>query len=369
MMSPRTSSAFVAGLAATAGVALTLLAASQLVQSDPELLDAQRRFANLEYSEARRIRATFDRLRNRPEERQHIMTIHNAVTSDVDLDRRLKLLYTWWETRDDAQRKVLRTLSPNDWVTETQRQLSESPAKDSFLLRVPGPSGPIRVSRKQVDQFLQHALPSDNLPDDDKELLDSVSAEDRPLASVLIIAKRMVRRPSGNSRFSPDEDAVARTLKAAMAHLLDDRFPADLAGSRRPAMICFSVLRSVADHLTVDFHRRNSVGPEAIEQGFADLETPDRIRHMMMDPNAATHSIQGRLKSQDRHTPAGQLAARLAWFDRIGNELRDKSRPGLVRAVRQRGGLRQVRPRGAVRRQTRDGGVGTNRTMKRRNEQ
>ncbi|MCH2202882.1 MAG: hypothetical protein MK102_12995 [Fuerstiella sp.] len=368
-MSLRTSRVFVASLAVTAGVALTLLAASQFVQSDAELLDAQHRFANMEYSEARRIRATFDRLRNRPEEQQHIMTIHNAVIGDVDLDRRLRLLYTWWETRDDAQRKVLRTLSPNDWVTETQRQLSESPVKDRFLLRVPGSSGPIRVSRNQVDQFLQHALPSDILRDNDKVLLDSVSAEDRPLASVLIIAKRMVRRPSGNSRFISDEDAVARIFNAAMTHLLADRFPARPADSRRPAMICFSILRSLADHLAVDFHRRNSVKPEAIEQGFADLETPDRIRHMMMDPNAAMHSIQARLKSQDRHTPAGQLAARLAAFDRIGNDLRDKHRPGSVRAVRQLGGLRQVRPRVPVRRQTRDGGAGTNRTMKRRNEQ
>ncbi|MCH2212876.1 MAG: hypothetical protein MK110_16360 [Fuerstiella sp.] len=365
-MSSRTSNVFVAGLSATAGVAITLVVASQLVQSDAGLSAAQRRFANLEYSEAHRIQATFERLQNRPEERQQIMAVHHAVTDDEDLDRRLKLLYLWWETRDDAQRQELRTLSPNEWLKETQHQLSDTSPPDSFLVRVAGPRGSIRVSRKQVDQFLQHALPVEGIPNDDQKLLDSVDVGDRSLAKVLIIAKGLVRRTSGNPRLSPNEDALVRTYNAVTADLFDDRLPPRPADLRRQALICVSVLRSVADYLSVDFYRRNSVGPEAIEKEFADLDTPDRIRHMMMAPEVATYSIQVRLKSQDRNTPVGQLAARLAAFDRIGNQLRDKYRRG---AVREGGRPRPVRPRDGDARQIRNRGPGNDRIIKRRGGQ
>lgn len=329
MMSAGSNSAFTSVVAAAAGVALTLLLSTWLLSSDdPELLAAEQRFSSLRRTDAQRIIATFDRLHepSRQQERQRIASIHNAVTSDQQLDNKLQQLYAWWETLDDAQRQELRELPPAAWRDEMQSQIAQS-QQESIPLQLPWPLSrrrDLRVSRQQVERFLADALPTVGLSPDDAQLIESVDAEDRELAQVLVIAAALAPRRPGSS--GVDSDAAARTFTAAQTHLLSDRIPGDRMDPRGQAMVSFAVLRSLKDHLSADFLRRHNVSDEAIEQTFTSLDTPERIRQMMSDPTTAARSMQARLRSADRETPTGRLAARLTEFNRILARLGERFR-------------------------------------------
>ena len=342
-MSSKTNNTFVALLAVSTGVAVTFSIARLVAQDDLELLAAEQRFSQLEYSEARRIKATFDYLENKPKERKHIETVHSAVTTDADLNRQLQLLYAWWTTRDGAQRAELRELPAEKWLEEMQRQLSQSPGTDSISVQLPGRDvrgGPAQVSRQQIDRFLEDALPADELPAEDKALLKSVTPEDQSLARVLVIARGLFRRRSGGPGMNPS--AVERTFNAAKTHLLPERIPENRRDRREEVMISFavlkSILRSVTDHLGEDFLRRHAVSSEAMEQKFADLEISERIKHMMSDPATVVRSLQAHLNSVHKDTPSGQLAARLEEASRTAVDLREKLQRGPRAPGSNRGG-------------------------------
>ena len=328
-MSAGSNSAVTSFVAAVAGVALTLLLSTWLLSSDdPELLAAEQRFGSLTRTDAQRILATYDRLHepSRQQERQRIETIHHAVTSDQQLDDKLQQLYAWWKTLDDAQRQELRELPSEAWRDEMQSQIAAS-EQESIPLQLPWPLSRrrgLRVSRQQVERFLTDALPTAGLRQDDTQLIESVDAADRALAQVLVIAAELAPRRSGSS--GADSDAAARTFTAAQTHLLSDWIPGDRMDPRGQAMVSFAVLRSLKDHLSADFLRRHDFSDEKIEQTFSSLDTPERIRQMMSDPTTAVRSMQAQLRSADRETPTGRLAARLTEFNRVLARLGDRFR-------------------------------------------
>lgn len=314
----------VAIVSASAGVAVTLLLSSFFVADDPRLRAAEQRFSELSSSEARRLKTTFELLQRERDEKSHIEALHRVVSSDSDLDGRLRELYAWWQTQDDVQRaelRELRSLRPQEWLQEMQRRISESPGPDDFTLQLPGSQHrrrPIHVSRQQVDRFLEEALPTDGLSPDDEQLLQTVDPQDLSLARVVVIFGEVYRNRSRNVR----GNTMAGITQAVEKHILPADALADRTNPREKAIVSVIVLRSLANQLREDFARRQVVSSEAVEREFAGLATSERIKHMISDPPAAVHSLQTHLKSVDRDTPAGQLAFRLSRFRNIMSNVR-----------------------------------------------
>ena len=359
------SNTVVAVIAASAGVTVALLLTWSVADDHPELRAAEQRFTELPHSEARRLIATFERLQNSPEERKRIEEVHAAVSDDPDINGRLQQLYAWWQTRDDAHRAALRELPADQWINEMQRQIAEFAETQDFAVQLPGPlrrRGSVHISRQQADRFLQEALPAGGLPPDDQDLLKSVDPDDLSLARVLVILKGMFRSRSGNAAGARGE--ASRIFQAAQTHILKERISADRRDPAAEAMVSFAIMRALGLQLREEFVRRQVVSPEAIEREFTAQDMPLRIKLMMSDPAAAVRSLQMRLKSADRNTPAGRLAARLSELNHMRSELRRmfprvqwsvRDRPvidrrrepdrGSGRAPGPPGGRRQLQPR------------------------
>jgi len=106
------------------------------------------------------------------------------------------------------------------------------------------------------------------------------------------------------------------------------------------ALVCFSVLRAIKDHLSPEFIERLKVSADDLEAEFATMNMSERISHMLADPQEAARLLNARLKSSEQDTPTAELARRLVAIDRARSQLR-----GLMRGGPGGGGRRNDRGR------------------------
>lgn len=328
-MAGTTRTTLVAALSAMAGATVTILLASLFTAPDPKLLAAEQRYQNLAASDAQRVQATYDHLHQpgSAEERDRIQAIHASVSADPNLEARLEQLYSWWSTRSDAQRFELRELQQTDadtWVAETQQQYLKTSQSDQIELTFRGRRGPGRptslyVSRTQISQFLEAAVPNETLSAQDASLIDELDPPDRPLARVIMLPSVF--------RGARDRDSRERIGNALDAHLLSGSLPRQ---TREPGPeIALSLVWAIKEHLSTDFFERHSVSDEMIEQQFTELNASERVKHMISDSAEAADALRALHSSDDPDSPVSQLAARLAEFNnRMSMIRRERSRSG-----------------------------------------
>jgi hypothetical protein len=317
------------------GAGSTLLIAAAYTQKDPAIAAAEHRFLELPPGEARRIKATYDRLSDSPTERTHVTSIHRAVTGDAVLESRLQRVYDWWLACDEEQRQDLRELAatPQRWVTEVERQFADA-NENSVTIVVPDRlqrgrrPQQLQVSLQQVDRFLEDALPSEETAVDDLLWLKSVLPEDLRLARVVVVTKSLfsaVGRPEGPR---PNQEAVNRVVGAAAEHILTADHSGFDRNPRQMAFVCFAILRAIKDRLAPEFVERLEISTGDLEEQFAELNMSEQIGYMLTDPQEAAGLLNARMKALEQDTPAAELAGRLVAIDRAENRIRGMMRGG-----------------------------------------
>lgn len=322
-------------ISVTVGAGLTLLIAAVLTKSDPVVVAAELRFRELPIGEARRIKATYDRLRDSPIERKHVESIHRAVTGDDNLESQLQRVYAWWLACDEEQRQDLRALteSPHRWVSEVQRQFADT-SEDFVTIFIPDRfergSRPhrLQVSLQQVDRFLEDALPAKETAESDLRWLETVEPEDLRLARLVVVADSLFTGGGRLERARPNQESVNRVFAAATEHLMGSTRIDSERSPRLLPIVCFSILRAIKDRIAPEFVERLAISTGDLEDRFAKMDLSDRVSHMLSDPKEAAGLLNARLKASERDTPAAELAQRLVAIDRAGNRIRSLMRGG-----------------------------------------
>jgi len=323
------SKSVVAVVSSMCGVCVTLLIFSVARLQDPKLVAAEQRFRELPTADARRIQATFDRLQLSPDDRMHVESMHVAVEDDAALQKTLNQVHKWWVSCTADQRADLREFraTPHRWVDEVERQMGAF-EKDTVSIILPSPPERGRgsgrrqttVTWEQVDRFLDAALPDDELTDSDRRLLDEVQDADYRLAQVLVTLRSLF--DFGSERLQPDHRQVQRVFRAAASTILPGDASDRGGNERQDAIVCFSILKSLNDHLAQDFAKHHLVADDDVEQLFERMKPSDRIPQMLSEPREIVGELSATLNAQQRGTPEGQLARQLEHLNRVSTRLR-----------------------------------------------
>ncbi len=347
----RVLSAVMNVLAAGGGAAVTLLGVSLIDMNDPALTAAQRRFAALSPDEAYRVQVTWDLLKKSPEY-DRIKHLHRTIENDPALKQQFFEFADWWSGLTESERDEILDVPNDQWVQAVHSAMT-SEAEPSIRI-VLTPDLPrqkqqrqrtITVPLKQIDAFLEAAMPSD-LSEKDARLLRRVDPDDLRMARTLIIAGSLLRPlQMPGSRMNGDiRKAVSRVFSALRPILITrwDRPPRDFPDPMQMA-VCFQVLNQI--RIYESSRRRSSDRIDrAVETRFEQMVPSARRDYMLSAPRDALADLRSEIRAQAAGSPDAELARRELEFRKLAENLQRRLQNRERRAPRGPGRIPRPAP-------------------------